>query len=115
MVEDVAHKGGLLGQILVHGGPALAGHVVGGEVGAMAGLFGSQALGSARAAGFRKIDDLVDRALLDPQFARILAMKAPIKSRAADAALRFQFGRIGRATALGLAAGQAGPKQGAAR
>ena len=120
MVDDVAHKGGILGQILVHGAPALAGHFVGaqlglGEVGAMAGLLGSQTIGAARAAGLRKIEDLVDRALLDPQFARALAMKAPVKSQAADAALRFQFGRIGRATALGLAAGQSAPTTGVAR
>ena len=107
MADEVEHKGGFLGKLLVHGAPAVAGHLLGGEVGALAGLFGSQTIGAARAAGLRKIDDLVDRALLDPQFARTLAMKAPDKSNSgADAAMRFQFGRIGRATALGLAAGQ---------
>ena len=97
----------------MHGAPAVAGHLLGGEVGALAGLFGSQTIGAARAAGLRKIDDLVDRALLDPQFARTLAMKASDKPNSgADAAMRFKFGRIGRATALGLAAGQsAGPGQ----
>ncbi len=115
MIQEVEHKGGVLGQILVHGAPALVGHFVGeslglgGEIGAMAGLFGSSTIGAARSAGLRTIDDLVDRALLDPQFARTLAMKAPAKSQAADAAMRFQFGRIGRATALGLAAGQSAP------
>lgn len=69
MAHDVERKGGILGQILVHGAPAVAGHLLGGEVGALAGLFGSQTIGAARAAGLRKVDDLVDRALLDPQFA----------------------------------------------
>lgn len=121
MADEVAHKGGILGQILVHGAPAVIGHFageylgLGGEIGAMAGLLGSTTISAARTAGFRKIEDLVDRALLDPQFARTLAMKAPAQSQGAGAALRFQFGRIGRATALGLAAGQPTPATGSAR
>ena len=70
MADEMEHKGGFLGKLLVHGAPAVAGHLLGGEVGALAGLFGSQTIGAARAAGLRKIDDQVDRALLDPQFAR---------------------------------------------
>ena len=82
---------------------------LGGEIGTLAGVLGSSTISSARAAGFRKIEDLIDRALLDPTFGRALAMKAPPRSQAGDAAMRFQFGRIGRATAFGLTAGQEPP------
>lgn len=107
MAQDVAHHGGVLGELLAHAGAGVAGHMLGGEVGTLAGLFGAKTMETARSAGLKRISDIVDEALLDPAFGRALAMRAPASSEKVQAPLRAQLARIARATALGVTAGQA--------
>ncbi|MBQ0820733.1 hypothetical protein KBI52_11000 [Microvirga sp. HBU67558] len=64
-------------------------------------------LGSMRAAGIKKVDDLVLEMMLDPQLAKAALLKAPISNKAAQRVLRQSLERIGKsaATGAGYAAG----------
>ena len=62
---------------------SVAGHIALGPVGAVAGgaaAVGKHIVSSMRAAGYAKIDDLVRDALLNPDLAKALMMKAPIRA-----------------------------------
>ena len=54
MADEVEHKGGFLGKLPVHGAPAVAGPLLGGEIGALPGLFGSQTIGAVERPGFAR-------------------------------------------------------------
>jgi hypothetical protein len=90
VLDKHAEKAGnksLFSQILVAaGGGALIGDFTGAAVGAAgAGLKG--VLGSMRAAGLKKVDDLVLEMMLDPQLAKTALLKAPLSSEGARKAL----------------------------
>ncbi|WP_262299700.1 hypothetical protein [Microvirga sesbaniae] len=104
---EKAGKSSLFSQILVAaGGGALIGDFTGAAVGAAgAGLKG--VLGSMRAAGLKKVDDLVLEMMLDPQLAKAALLKAPVSSKAAQRVLRQSLERIGKSAATG--AGYAAP------
>lgn len=55
-----------------------------GPVGALAAGLGTHALQAAREAGLQRVDQLVAKAMLDPDFARELLMKAPKDVRKGD-------------------------------
>jgi hypothetical protein len=84
---EKAGKSSLFSQILVAaGGGALIGDFTGAAAGA-AGAGVKHVLGSMRAAGLKKVDDLVLEMMLDPQLAKAALVKAPIASRAAQKVL----------------------------
>jgi hypothetical protein len=82
---------------------AVAGHVAHGPVGAVAGAslaLGKHVAGAMRAAGYSKIDDLVRDALLNPDLAKALLMKATTRAdRGSDIALTQQLRRLSAFTA----------------
>jgi len=80
----VAGKRSLFTQMLIAGG---AGFMAGGPKGAALGAGGAWAkdfFGSMRAAGLKKVDDLVLEMMLDPQLAKAALVKAPITSQGAQ-------------------------------
>ncbi|WP_155773389.1 hypothetical protein [Rhizobium leguminosarum] len=70
-------KESLLAKIVTHGIGGGAGFLTTGPVGAVAGVIGSHVLGSMREAGIRNIEDLIRDAMLRPDLAKALLMKAP--------------------------------------
>lgn len=84
---EKAGKTSLFSQILVAaGGGALIGDFTGAAVGA-AGAGTKHILGSMRAAGMKRVDDLVLEMMLDPQLAKAALIKAPITSKGAQTVL----------------------------
>jgi hypothetical protein len=84
---EKAGKTSLFSQILVAaGGGALVGDFTGAAVGA-AGAGARHVLGSMRAAGMKRVDDLVLEMMLDPQLAKAALIKAPISSKGAQTVL----------------------------
>jgi hypothetical protein len=84
---EKAGKSSLFSQIVVAaGGGALVGDFTGAAVGAV-GAGVKHVLGSMRAAGLQKVDDLVLEMMLDPQLAKAALMKAPISSKGAQTVL----------------------------
>jgi hypothetical protein len=84
---EKAGKSSLLSQILVAaGGGALIGDFTGAAAGA-AGAGVKHVLGSMRAAGLKKVDDLVLEMMLDPQLAKTALLKVPLSSMGAQKAL----------------------------
>jgi hypothetical protein len=77
---------------------AVTGHVGAGPIGAVAGAagaIGKHIAGAMRSAGFAKVDDLVKEALLNPDLAKALLMKAPVKSGVgSDLTLAHQLRRL---------------------
>jgi hypothetical protein len=76
-IEKGGSHGSLLTQMILG---AIAGYDVGGAKGALIGFtgaLGKQGLSRMREAGMAKIDDLVKRAMLDPDLAAALLRKAP--------------------------------------
>jgi hypothetical protein len=105
VLDKHAEKAGnksLFSQILVAaGGGALIGDFTGAAVGAAgAGLKG--VLGSMRAAGLKKVDDLVLEMMLDPQLAKTALLKAPLSSKGVQKALSQV---LARRSALAIGAG----------
>jgi hypothetical protein len=81
---EKAGKNSLFSQIVVAaGGGALIGDFTGAAVGAV-GAGTKHVLGSLRAAGMQKVDDLVLEMMLDPQLAKAALVKAPISSKGAQ-------------------------------
>lgn len=82
---------------------AVTGHIAHGPVGAAAGAvlaLGKHVAGAMRAAGYTKIDDLVRDALLNPDLAKTLLMKAPVRAgQGSDIALTQQLRRLSAFTA----------------
>ena len=72
-------KESLLTKILTHAIGGGAGFVGGGLWGSAAGVVGSHLLGGMREVGIRNVEELVRNAMLDPELARSLMMKAPRK------------------------------------
>ncbi len=70
-------KESLLTKIITHAIGGGAGFVGGGIYGSAAGIIGSHLLGGMREAGIRNVEDLVRNAMLDPELAKTLMMKAP--------------------------------------
>lgn len=79
MAAMQAHNLGssLLGKIFTHVVGTGAGFVGGSGFGAAAGLIGSHALVGLREAGIRNVEDLIRDAMLNPDLAKSLMMKAP--------------------------------------
>lgn len=67
----------LLTKIITHAIGGGAGFVGGGIYGSAAGVIGSHLLGGMREAGIRNVEELVRSAMLDPELAKALMMKAP--------------------------------------
>lgn len=74
-----ASKGGdsVLGQLIREGGAAAAGAATAGPVGAAAGSVAGRLWNGLRTVGIRRVDALVEQALLHPEVARTLLAKAP--------------------------------------
>jgi hypothetical protein len=72
-------KESVLTKILTHAVGGGAGFLGGGLWGSAAGIVGSHILGGMREAGIRNIQELVTNAMLDPELAKSLMMKAPRK------------------------------------
>lgn len=70
-------KESLLSKIVTHAVGGGAGFLTTGPWGLAAGVVGSHVLGSMREAGIRNIEDLIRDAMLSPDLARALLMKAP--------------------------------------
>ncbi|MBB3411197.1 hypothetical protein FHT87_005150 [Rhizobium sp. BK316] len=70
-------KESLLSKIVTHIVGGGAGFLTTGPVGLAAGVVGSHVLGSMREAGIRNIEDLIRDAMLNPDLAKALLMKAP--------------------------------------
>ncbi|EIM26649.1 hypothetical protein [Microvirga lotononidis] len=101
-----AGKSSLVTQMLIAGG---AGFMAGGPKGAALGAGGAWAkelAGSMRAAGLKKVDDLVLEMMLDPQLAKVALMKAPITSKGAQKVLA---DTLARRSVLAGAAAVGGP------
>lgn len=83
--QDLASMGtnnlhqSILSKILTHATSGIAGFVGGGPLGAALGAIGAHALLGAREAGIKNVEDLITRAMLDPDLAKALLMKAPKK------------------------------------
>lgn len=70
----------LLSKLVTHGASIAAGAGgIGGWPGMLIGGLGSRALLSAREAGIKSVEDMVKQAMLDPDLARTLLLKAPKK------------------------------------
>lgn len=73
-------KQSLLSKLVTHGASIAGGAgAIGGWPGALIGGLGSKALLEAREAGIKSVEDMVQKAMLDPDLARTLLMKAPKK------------------------------------
>lgn len=70
-------KESLLTKIITHAIGGGAGFLGGGLYGTAAGIVGTHLLAGMREAGIRNIEDLVRNAMLDPELAKTLMMKAP--------------------------------------
>jgi hypothetical protein len=70
-------KDSLLSKFLTHAVGGGAGFLSGGPFGTMVGLVGGHVLGGMREAGIRNVDDLIRDAMLNPDLAKTLMMKAP--------------------------------------
>lgn len=68
----------ILARVLMAGG-AGAGYLQSGGVGALAGALGAKVVNGMREAGIQTIDDVVADALLNPERARILLSKLPVR------------------------------------
>lgn len=68
----------VLARVLMAGG-AGAGYLQSGGVGALAGALGAKVVSGMRAAGLESVDDIVADALLNPERARILLSKMPVR------------------------------------
>ncbi|SCB30226.1 hypothetical protein GA0061101_10678 [Rhizobium lusitanum] len=70
-------KSSLLGKFVTHAVGSGAGFLSGGPLGTVAGFIGGHVLGSMREAGIRNVNDLIRDAMLNPDLAKTLMMKAP--------------------------------------
>ncbi|MBM7047583.1 hypothetical protein [Rhizobium lusitanum] len=70
-------KSSLLGKFVTHAVGSGAGFLSGGPLGTVAGFIGGHVLGSMREAGIRNVNDLIRDAMLNPDLAKALMMKAP--------------------------------------
>ncbi|UDL87758.1 hypothetical protein LGH82_21615 [Mesorhizobium sp. PAMC28654] len=78
--ENNLHQS-LMSKIVTHAAGGAAGFLgSGGPWGIALGAVGSHLLLGAREAGIKSVEDLITRAMLDPDLARTLLMKAPIKA-----------------------------------
>jgi hypothetical protein len=81
----------MISKHLAESGATIAGAVVGGPAGALAGQIGSKAMSALRDAGLNKVSEIRIRAALDPQFGKALldeVPKYPDRNAAALIALR---------------------------
>jgi len=89
-------KESVLTKILTHAVGGGAGFLGGGLWGSAAGVVGSHILGGMREAGIRNIQDLVRNAMLDPELAKSLMMKAPKKiDTGSELTVARRLGQIG--------------------
>jgi hypothetical protein len=72
-------KQSILSKIVTHAAGGAAGFLGGGPFGAALGAIGSHVLLGAQEAGIKSVEDLVGRAMLDPDLAKTLMTKAPKK------------------------------------
>lgn len=72
-------KQSILSKIVTHAAGGATGFIGGGPFGAALGAVGSHVLLGAREAGIKNVEDLIGRAMLDPDLAKTLMMKAPKK------------------------------------
>lgn len=73
-------RSSLMSRVLTHLTGAGAGFAIdGGLTGAALGLIGSRLVAGLKEAGIRSVDDLVREAMLNPEVARALLMKAPVR------------------------------------
>jgi len=94
-----APEGSLLNALLVGGGVGYEAHGIhGAVVGAGVGL-AKHIIGVARSAGYTKVDELVRDAMLDPDLARRLMMKAAPVSKGSELSLTQKLMRVGTMTA----------------
>lgn len=89
-----AGKYTVLSQVALAGA---AGFMAGGPKGAVAGALGAwgkSLLGNMRAAGLRKVDDLVLEMMLDPQLGKIALMKQPLSNKGMQQLLSQRLARV---------------------
>lgn len=72
-------KQSILSRIVTHAAGGVTGFLGGGPFGAALGAVGSHVLLGAREAGIKSVEELIQRAMLDPDMAKTLLMKAPKK------------------------------------
>lgn len=98
----------LLAKMAGGAGAGFAAHGVSGAVGGGLLALGSHVIGGMREAGLQRVNDLVREAMLNPELARTLLMKAPIKPNIGSAVtLAHQLRRMSVfAPAFGAASGQ---------
>jgi hypothetical protein len=70
-------KASLLSKFITHAVGGGAGFLSGGPLGSLVGVVGSHVLGGMREAGIRNVQDLIRDAMLNPDLAKALLMKAP--------------------------------------
>lgn len=101
MSENNLHQS-LLSRLFTHALSVAAGLTgIGGISGAVIGGLGSRALLSAREAGIQTVEDMVKRAMLDPDLAKSLLMKAPKKiDTGSELTLAAKLRRMGLVTGI---------------
>jgi hypothetical protein len=81
--QDTAHRaaedGTILNRIAGEAAAAAAGHAIAGAGGGIAGWLGKRVASALRDAGLANVDDLVKEAMLNPELARALLQKVPVK------------------------------------
>jgi hypothetical protein len=88
--------GSLLMQTILAGAAGYEVHGVKGAAIGMTGAFGKYFVHKLREAGMEKVEDLVKRAMLDPETARHLLSRAPPNSTASNTAKMKLAGRLAR-------------------
>jgi hypothetical protein len=79
LAKKTEGHGSVLTQIVLAGGGGYAAHGASGAFAGIAGVLGKNVISRMRDAGMEQVGDLVKRAMLDPDLARHLLAKAPVR------------------------------------
>lgn len=102
--DEHGHGTSLMTKVLVAGGAGLT-HGLEAAITGAAGALGTHVVGGMRQAGMTKVSDLVRDAMLNPELAKALLAKAPVKvGRGSEVSLAHQLRRVAMLSAASSAA-----------